>query len=483
MFPTNPLKLFVFAGALVAAASVAPASAAELLVTTGADSGEGSLRAALEQAAKGEGNAQIFVTTGDDIQIEAPLTYEGTTPLGLYGSGQVIKTDKNINLLSVTKGADLTVNELSFQGPGGFSIEKRGDKDGPAGKGIFVGVPKDRTGTVHLDLQKVTVSDVAGHGVHVSDCSLADSCGNGGGGEGSGSPASVSVRLSDVEIANAGQGRFDGDGLRVDERSEGDIVFHAHHSKFTHMGADGIELDEGEAGSVIATAVDTAFNENGTYCDPKLLEKLLPQKAKGKFEDGEMAEADVPANVTGSPDDSCFEREVKLYDSGSVKKYEIAIDLDDGFDIDEAGEGDLIAVLSDVEVKDNHDEGIDFDEADAGKVSFSFRDGEAEGQTDDGVKISEEGAGGVTALVHEVSSKKNGGKGLVFEQADEGDIDVVAVKVETEGNDDGDKTGIEVIQDGDGKGMLTVRDSDIEDGITAEGVEVKDEAMEKRASR
>ncbi|MFD0987693.1 hypothetical protein [Methyloligella solikamskensis] len=473
----------MFAGALVAAGFAAPAYAAELLVTTSADSGPGSLRDALAEAAKGEGDAQIFVTTGDDIEIETPLVYEGTAPLGLYGSGQVIKSDKNVNLLSVSNGADLTVNNLSFQGPGGFSLEHRGDTDGPAGKGIFIGVPQDRTGIVHLDLQKVSVSDVAGHGVHVSDCSLADACGNGGGGAGSGSPASVSVRLTDVEISNAGQGRFDGDGLRVDERSEGDIVFHAQHSKFTGMGADGVELDEGEAGSVIATAIDSAFNENGTYCDPKLLKSFLPKDAKGKFEDGEMAEADVPPAITGSPDDACIEREVKLYESGSVKKYEIAIDLDDGFDIDEAGEGDLIAVLSDLEVKDNKDEGIDFDEADAGKVSFAFRDGEVEGQTDDGVKISEEGADGVTALVHDVSSKKNGGKGVVFEQEDEGDIDVVVVKLETSGNDHGDKTGLEVVQDGDGKGTLIVRDSNIEDGIDAEGVEVKDETMEKRASR
>ncbi|ODA68955.1 hypothetical protein A7A08_00789 [Methyloligella halotolerans] len=338
-------------------------------------------------------------------------------------------------------------------------------------------VPKDRTGTVHLDLQKVAVSDVAGHGVHVSDCSLADACGNGGGGAGSGSPASVSVRLTDVEIANAGQGRFDGDGLRVDERSEGDIVFHAQHSKFTHMGADGVELDEGEGGSVIATAVDNAFNDNGTYCDPELLKPFLPKEVEGKFEDGEKAEADIPAKITGSPDDACFEREVKLYESGAVKKYEIAIDLDDGFDIDEEGEGDLIAVLSGVEVKNNKDEGIDFDEADGGRISFALRDAEVEAQTDDGVKVSEEGAGGVTALVHDVSSKKNGGKGVVFEQEDEGEIRVVAVKLETSGNDDGDKTGLEVVQAGDGKGTLIVRESDIADGIAAEGVEVTREKL------
>ncbi|ODA68956.1 hypothetical protein A7A08_00790 [Methyloligella halotolerans] len=101
MFSANPLKSCLFAGALVAGFA-APASAAELLVTTGADSGPGSLRAALAEAAKGEGEAQIFVTTGDDIEIESTLVYEGTAPLGLYGSGQVIKTDKNVNLLSVT---------------------------------------------------------------------------------------------------------------------------------------------------------------------------------------------------------------------------------------------------------------------------------------------------------------------------------------------------------------------------------------------
>ncbi|XSG82866.1 MAG: hypothetical protein ACPW61_03550 [Methyloligella sp. ZOD6] len=471
MLPTNSLKSFVFAGVLASAAGLAmPASAAELLVTTGADAGPGSLRAALQQAAKGEGDAQIFVTTGDDIQIETPLTYEGTAPLGLYGSGQVIKTDKNITLLTIAKGADLTVSELSFQGPGGFSIEKR-----DAGKGIFVDVDKDATGTVRLTLDKVSVSGVAYHGIHISDCDLADDCGFGMGGEGAGSAASIDVRLADVEVSNVGHGKFDADGVRVDERGEGDIRFTARHAKFSHVGADGVELDEGQEGDVVTRVADAEFSGNGTYCDPKLLKAFLPKEDEGKFDDGEKQEADIPAKIAGSPDDACFEREVKLYESGSVKKYEISIDLDDGFDIDEAGEGNLIAVLSDTEVKDNKDEGIDFDEADAGRVSFAFRDGEVEGQTDDGIKVSEEGADGVSALVHDVSSKENGGKGAVFEQEDEGDIDVVVVKVETENNDDGDKTGIEVVQDGDGKGTLIVRDSDIADGIDAEGVEVKQE--------
>lgn len=101
-----------------------------------------------------------------------------------------------------------------------------------------------------MNLKNVSVSNVANHGIHISDCSFADDCGSGSGGGGDGSNASVSVLFNGVTIDNAGNGKFDADGLRVDERGIGSIYFKSFASTFKNVGADGVELDEGDEGSI-----------------------------------------------------------------------------------------------------------------------------------------------------------------------------------------------------------------------------------------
>jgi hypothetical protein len=135
------------------------------------------------------------------------------------GFGQMIIADGDFTLLSITNGADLSISNLSFKGIGGFSgTAKKGD-----GKGIFVDVPQGRTGTVHLDLKDVSVSGVAYHGAHVSDCTLeGDVCGASGGGEGIGSSASVEANLKRVSVSNVGYGKLlrkfgSGKGDRVED--------------------------------------------------------------------------------------------------------------------------------------------------------------------------------------------------------------------------------------------------------------------------
>lgn len=453
---------------LAATCAAGPALADMYIVTTTADEGDGSLRSALAAAAATDEASQIVVTTDGDIEIASTLDYTGSAPLLLVGNGQAVIAAANVTLLSVSNGADLTVVDLDFTGPGGFDMEARGDLDGPAGKGIFVDVRDDQTGTVTLRLDGVTVSGTAGHGIHVSDCTLADDCGGGGGGAGEGSPASVAVFLQDVAVIDAARGRFDADGVRVDERGEGDILFTAIGSTFEGVGADGVELDEGQAGDVSVTVIDSAFLDNGDYCDPARLAAFMPEEDEGEFEEGEVAESDIPGPITGSPDDGCFEREVDLHDDGSVEEYEIAIDVDDGFDIDEAGPGSLIALIIESEMAGNFDEGFDFDEEDAGDIDASFIGTTATGNTDDGYKMSEADEGDVIGTVLSAEGADNGGVGFVFEEEDEGDVMVTLIDVATSGNDDGD-LGVEVVQEDEGEGEVVVVQSDLADGSETEG--------------
>lgn len=443
-----------------------------ILVTNGNDTGPGSLRAGLQTAAQDRGPGLILVTTEDDIQIASTLSYDGRAPLTVHGNGQTVRTEANVTLLAITEGADLTVTDLNFSGPGGFSIDKRGDLEGAGGKGIFVDVRDDQTGVVHLVLENVAVEDVAYHGVHVSDCDLADACGGGSGGGGDGAPASIAVRLANVEIRHVGYGSFDGDGIRVDERGNGGIRFDARDSLFREVGADGVELDEGDAGHVVAAVFGTRFVDNGGYCDPSLLKAFLPNEPKGKFADGEKAETDIPGPVSGSPDDRCIEREVSLYDSGFVEEYEVSIDLDDGIDIDEAGDGDLRVAITDSEIRGNLDEGVDLDEEDDGTAAVAFVRSNAVNNTDDGFRTSESGPGDLFGLLYSVTAKRNGGNGARFDEADEGTVAVEVNQTETENNDDGDATGLRVTQGGSGSGNLTVRGSKLKDGIDARNVDV-----------
>ena len=165
----------------IAVLAATPALADTVLVTSGANDGAGSLRAALATASASEAGAIIVIDTPGDISISETLVYEGTAPLSIIGADHKVRTDQNVTLLAVPNGADLDVTGVSFSGPGGFDISER--DAGTAGKGVFIGVPADTSGTVSLRLDGVVVDGVAGHGIHVSDCDLADDCGGGGGDE------------------------------------------------------------------------------------------------------------------------------------------------------------------------------------------------------------------------------------------------------------------------------------------------------------
>jgi hypothetical protein len=467
----NGLSTFALAAAATAITSLTAFADGPILVTSAEDAGEGTLRAALETAAESDSLTQILIATDRDIEVSSTLDYAGKAPLAIHGMGQSVKTDVDTTMLNISQGANLTVTDLSFKGPGKFSIENQGG----TGRGIFVDVRDDQTGVVSFILSDVEISGFSCYGVLISDCDLVENCGAGRGGQGNGSDASILVRLNDVEIDDNGNGHFDADGLRVDERGPGDIFFYAKESEFTNSGADGVELDEGQEGSVFVTAVDSKFDDNGDYCDEKVLGSFLPKDTEGKFEDGETQESDIPGPVKGSPDDGCFEREVKLFDSGSVKEYEIGIDFDDGFNIDEAGPGDLWSLMVDSSVKGNHDEGLDFGEEDAGNLKLGVWNTETNSNTEDGLKIVESEAGNLSALLAKLTSKDNGGYGADLRQIDEGTLTVTVEESRTSGNDDGEYTGLKVDQRGSGKATLRVVASEIEDGMNAKDVEVIEE--------
>lgn len=466
----NLIKLVAFSTLAMAGLSTA-AYAQQFIVTSAANRGDGTLRHALSLATAGEVD-RIVVATEGDIQIRNGLSYGGSQALSIVGTGQTVLGANDATLLTSLGGGDLSIMGLSFQGPGGFSINERSDIDGVSGKGIFVDVPDGATGTISLYLTNVAVSQVGNHGIHVSDCTLADACGGGQDGSGDGSDASIALLLQNVTIDDAGNGKFDADGLRVDERGPGSVHLSVDGSLFTNVGADGVEVDEGQAGSVFATVTNTTFTANGNYCDPSILDAFMPDADEGEFSDGEASLDDIPSAERGSPDDGCFELEYDLYDSGSVEAFEIGIDLDDGIDFDESGSGSIFASMVDVAITDNLDEGLDFDEADEGNIIINIIDSVATGNRDDGFKVSEEDDGGIVTIVSNSTAMENGGKGFVFEAEDDSALFADFNGVSTSNNDDGDDTGLELVNEGENSGFANVSNSSIADGIDADGVAV-----------
>ncbi len=393
-------------------------AASSYVVDHGGDAGVGTLRDALDSDA----TVIVIDPSVASIAIESTLVYEGFNPLMIIGSGQTVYGDLEDpldTLLEVTNGADLSISNLNFtvDTDTDYSADFQG-----GGKGIFVKVPDDREGTVNLALTHVSVSNVGLHGVHVLDCDVI-ACGAGGGGAGDGSPASINVSLVNVTVDNVGNGGFDSDGVRVDDRGEGDIIFNAVDSTFINVGADGVELDEGDAGDVIVNVRNSVFENNGAYCFG--------------------VDVDEPADPTCVEDD----------------EGELVLDLDDGFDIDEAGEGSISGQITNSLVNDNFDEGLDIDEEDAGDIHLDLGKIMASNNGDEGIKASEEGEGDVTLKLSKVTTMDNDDDGIQLEQEGAGDINV---KVNATTSLYNKKVGLKVSQDGTGDGSLKVRGSDID---------------------
>lgn len=91
-------------------------------------------------------------------------------------------------------------------------------------------------------------------------------------------------------------------------------------------------------------------------------------------------------------------------------------DLDDGFDIDEAGAGDVNVSISHVQANNNMDEGLDFDESGAGNINAIISKTKVNGSYDDGIQLSELGTGHIDATLKKVSVADSTNYGVKIQQ-------------------------------------------------------------------
>jgi hypothetical protein len=207
----------------------------------------------------------------------------------------------------------------------------------------------------------------------------------------------------------------DFDGVRVDDGGAGGVSASVTRTVVTGNLADGVEYDERDAGHVISYAAFSTFSANGE---------------SGTTGDG-------------------------------------LEDLDDGFDIDEAGDGNLVATFYRVDVEDNRDEGLDLDEEGKGDAKLRVTRVNANRNEDQGVKIDESNDGSLTASIYRSTVNDSLSQdGIEFTEEDDGDLDARIWRSTVTGNDD---AGVKGEQQPTGSGTLRIVNSDLSgnnDGAT-----------------
>lgn len=324
-------------------------------------SDEESLRSAFEAASFDSSIDTLVFERNTRIELTEPVVYSGSQALSIFGNGAVIDGSLagefvlDDDLTAITEDGSLVFNTSAALTIRHLSVINS------ATRGIVVNIPSDATGAdVAVTLDRVKVRNSALFGLHIDD--NADEFDDGL----SGSSVGVHLQVLYSVFTENGTGAIDFDGIRVDERGEGDITAFFYDTRINANGGDGMELDEAGDGDVMASLLNVKLNNNGYYN---------------------------------------------------------AEDLDDGFDVDEAGEGDVRLILKNVKINGNLDEGLDVDEAGEGSVELRLRKVTARDNADEGVKVDEEDEGDIRANLKQLTVRRSGDDGIQFTELGEGKID------------------------------------------------------------
>jgi hypothetical protein len=355
-------------------------------VSTDADAGEGSFRAAIE-AANGDASITSIRLAAElgTVSLGSTVTYTGAQALSIDGRGAVIDASGVSTALVANGGASLSLENITIQDA--------------VGDGVLVDIPATATGEIAVELRNVTLSGHGAFGLHIDDQT---------------SESAASIRL-DVVLSRIEDNGFgidsDRDGIRVDEGGPGDVVSLIDRSVFTGNAADGIEYDEKGPGDVRTVARNSSFDYNGAQ----------PQDPS---------------------------------------------DLEDGFDIDEAGDGSVYAEFLNVSTSHNDDGGIDLDEEDAGDIVMWLNQVVATDNIDDNIKASEDadaeetdeldGSGGIQFRFQNVTSLRSGDNGIQLEEFGIGDVNGEVVNTVSSDNLD---DGLNIEQADEGEGTVRLQTS------------------------
>ena len=297
-----------------------------------------------------------------------------TTPVTYSGSQDLVIRAGG----AVLDGKQLGDEESAFvaDGGGNLTISGLGVSRAP-GNGITVKVPDDATGTFHVRLEEVVIRDNGLHGILIND--QAEYFNDPASTSEEGSAAGLLVEVVRSRFERNGFSLIDSDGLRINEGGAGTLAANVRDTRFANNGAEGLELDERGDG-------DADFSLRGT----------------------------------------------SLIGNGSFTTE----DLDDGIDVDESGEGDLIGRFNDVLASRNFEQGFDLNENGPGDLRARMVDVKAVANAEEGIEFEEDddvaGGGGIDAELVRVTARANGANGgdAGLKLREKGDGNLVARLVE-----------------------------------------------------
>lgn len=251
-------------------------------------------------------------------------------------------------------GAALPIGASGFTISGGGELTLRNltVKNAP-GTGITVAIPATAHGVIRITLDDVTAYGNGGHGVLVNDQTgyFADPNSTAG----DGSDAGLEVLVFGSRFENNGFAAIDQDGLRINEGGAGDLTAVIRGTEVLGNGGDGVELDERGPGSAVFDVERTSLDRNGGF-DPS--------------------------------------------------------DYDDGIDVDEAGDGDVIGRFRQVTASGNFEQGVDLNENDAGDLRVDMTRVVANDNLEEGIEFEEDddfaGGGDIVSTLVQVTTLRNG---------------------------------------------------------------------------
>ena len=377
----------VTATAGVAVSELPGAAAGAVHVTSGLDSGAGTLRDAIE-AANADPSLGIVVVSPQvgTVELADVVTYTGAQPLKIQGNGVTITPEPgagDFDLVASTGGAALSVQRLTLEGATGI--------------GLRVAVPEDAGADQLVALDGVVITGSALNGLYIDDCQGTDpptQCPP----DVTGSPVGVRLDVANSEISGNGIGDLaDFDGIRLDERSAGDAIVTISQSVVTLNDADGIEVDESDAGHVVVEATSSSFVDNGEQ--PQASDD--PEDA---IDVDERGDGDVIANLrqveaTGNYDENLDFNEA---DGGDLRSSLDQVTVEGaragrGYDLEELGVGSIVSELNGTSITTSLDDGMRAQERDLGDVVVSVNQSSFVDNGAAGVEVDQRGGGGGTA--------------------------------------------------------------------------------------
>ena len=274
-------------------------------------------------------------------------------PVAYSGSQTLVILGAGARIDASAVGADGSA--LLADGGGDLTLRELTVLRAP-GNGVTIRVPDAATGVFTVRLQNVTVRESGLHGILINDQAeyFVDPLST----SEEGSAASLFVEVADSRFEKNGFALIDSDGLRINEGGEGTLTARIRQTRFANNGADGLELDERAAGDADFSLRASSLVGNGSFSSE---------------------------------------------------------DFDDGIDVDEGGDGDLVGQFDDVVASKNFEQGFDLNENDGGSIRVRMVDVRALDNAEEGIEFEEDddvaGGGDIDAELVRVTARGNGRNG------------------------------------------------------------------------